>query len=161
MSTFVAQQVMRSHAIHLPAALHHVLPLFEPLGEKHWVHGWNPEMIYPPSGIAQEGTIFTTRHADEPARIWIILTFEKEQAHIRYLNVLPHSHTSMIDVCCESDGTEATVAHITYTLTALTPQGNIYLDGFTQEYYQAWISSWETAITHYLLHGHMLSHEEG
>ena len=158
MSTFIAQRVTRSHVIHLPAAVQYVFPLFEPLGEKHWVAGWDPEMLYPLSGEASVGTVFTTQHVDEPAKVWTIIAYERERAHVTYFNVLPGSHTSLIDVSCEHAGTEASTARITYALTALTPQGNSYLDAFTQEYYQTWISSWQTAISHYLLHGQMLVH---
>lgn len=162
MSNFVAQQVTRSHVIHVPAAVDRAFPLFEPLGEKHWARGWEPEMLYPAPGIAQEGTVFTTQHAGEPAKIWTIIAYEKEQAHVAYVNVLPHAYTSRIDVRCEPDGTEATSVCVTYTLTALTPHGNEYIESFTQErHYQAYISSWEAAIGYYLLHGHMLPHTEG
>ncbi len=161
MSMFVAQHITRSHVISLPATLHRVFPLFEPLGEKHWSAGWNPEMLYPPSGVAGVGTVFTTQHADEPTKVWTIIAYEREQAHVTYFNVLPQSHTSWIDVSCELAGAQASSARITYTLTALSPQGNIYLNAFTHEYYQTWISSWQTAISHYLLHGQMLSHKEG
>jgi hypothetical protein len=137
-----------------------VFPLFSPLGEKLWAHGWDPEMLYPSSGAAQVGTVFTTQHANKPTRIWTIIVYASEQAQVSYLNVLPDSHVSRIEVSCEAEGTQATLACITYTLTALTSQGNTYLDGFTQEHYQAYISSWETAITHYLFHGHMLAHTE-
>lgn len=153
MSKFIAQHVTRSHAIHLPAALHRVFSLFEPLGEKRWAVDWNPEMLYPISGATQEGTTFTTQHAHESTRIWTIIVYEREQAHITYFNVLPSSHTSWIDVRCETTGAEASNAHITYTLTALSSQGNTYISAFTQEHYQTWILSWQTAISHYLLHG--------
>lgn len=160
MPTFLAQHLTRSHTIHLPATPRDVFPLFSPLGEKHWAQGWQPEMLYPASGEAQVGTVFTTQHMNEPARIWTIIAYSQEQAQVSYLNILPASHLSRIDVSCEADGTQATIAHITYALTAFTSQGNTYLDGFTQEHYQAYISSWETAITHYLVYGHMLSHTE-
>ena len=160
MSEFIAQQVTRSHTIHLPATPHEVFPLFSPLGEKHWAHGWDPEMLYPSSGAAQVGTVFTTQHTNKPTQIWTIIAYASEQAQVSYLNVLPDSHMSRIEVSCEAEGTQATLACITYTLTALTPQGNIYLDEFTQEYYQDYISSWETAITHYVLYGQTPVHTE-
>ncbi len=160
MSVFIAQQVTRSHTIHLPATPYEMFPLFSPLGEKHWAQGWDPEMLYPSSGVAQVGTVFTTQHANKPTQIWTIIAYAREQAHVGYLNVLPASHVSRIEVSCEAEGMQATLARITYTLTALTPQGNAYLDGFTQEYYQGSISSWETAITHYVRHGYMLAHAE-
>jgi hypothetical protein len=144
--------------IHVSAAVDRAFPLFEPLGEKLWTHDWEPEMLYPASGVAEVGTVFTTQHADEPAKIWTIIAYEKEQAHVTYVNVLPNVYTSRIDVRCEPDGTEASRVCVTYTLTALTPHGNEYIEGFTQEHYQTYISSWETAIGSYLLHGHMLPH---
>lgn len=156
MSAFIAQHITRSHTIHLPTTPRNVFPLFSPLGEKHWAHGWNPEMLYPSSGVAQVGAVFTTQHANRPTQIWTIIAYASEQTQISYLNVLPDSHVSRIEVSCEAEGMQATLTRITYLLTALTPQGNTYLDGFTKEYYKDYISSWETAITYYLLHGHTL-----
>lgn len=162
MSHFVARQVSQSHLIHVSVGVERAFPLFEPLGEKQWAHGWNPEILYPGSGVAQEGAVFTTQHPGEPAKIWTIIAHEKEQAHVMYINVLPHAYTSRIDVRCEPDGMEASSVHVTYTLTALSPHGNEYIEQFMQEqHYQAYISSWETAIEHYLLHGHMLPHTDG
>ncbi|MBO0782216.1 MAG: SRPBCC family protein [Ktedonobacteraceae bacterium] len=161
MSNFVAQQVSRTHGIRVPAPVDRAFPLFEPLGEKHWAYGWSPDMLYPASGEASVGTVFTTQQAGEPAKIWTIIAYEKEQAHVTYVNVLPHAYTSRIDVRCEPDGPQATSVCVTYTLTALTPHGNEYIEQFTEEHhYQAYISSWETAIRHYLLHGHILPHPE-
>ncbi len=161
MSNFVAQQVTQSHKIHVSAPVDRAFPLFEPLGEKHWAHGWEPEMLYPASGVAKVGTVFTTQKAGEPTKIWTIIGYEREQAHVTYINVLPHAYTSRIDVRCEADGAETTSVCVTYTLTALSPHGNEYIERFTEEHhYQAYISSWERAIEHYLLHGHMLPHTE-
>ena len=159
MSKFTAQQVTRSHMIHVPAAIDRAFPLFEPIGEKYWADGWNPDMLYPASGDTQEGTVFTTQHTDEPAKIWIIIAYEREQAHMIYVNVLPHAYTSRIDVRCEPAGAETTSVCVSYTLTALTSHGNEYIERFMDEqHYQAYISSWETTIGYYLRHGHMLPH---
>ena len=161
MSNFVAQQVTQAHVIRVSAPVDRTFPLFEPLGEKHWAQGWHPDMLYPASGVAQVGTVFTTQHADEPAKIWTIIAYEKERASIAYVNVLPHAYTSRVDVRCEPDGPEATNVRVTYTLTALAPHGNEYIERFMEEHhYQAYISSWETAIRQYLLHGQMLPHSE-
>jgi hypothetical protein len=161
MSTFVAQQVTRSHTIHLPCTVERAFPLFEPLGEKLWAHDWEPMILYPTSGAATVGAVFTTQHANEQTKIWTIIAYEKELAHIAYFNVLPHCYTSRIDIRCEAAGTQATRAYITYTLTALTPHGNAHIERFTNEQqYRAYISSWEKAIGHYLLYGRMLPQEE-
>src|SRR6266567_5967912 len=133
MSQFVAQQVTRTHVIHIPATVDRAFPMFEPLGEKHWARNWDPDMLYPASGVAQKGTVFTTQHIGEPAKIWTIIAYDREQTHITYVNVLPNAYTSRIDVRCEPDGNEATSVSITYTLTALTPYGNEYIEKFTEE----------------------------
>jgi hypothetical protein len=151
---FIPQQATRSHVIHVPATVDRAFSLFEPLGEKYWAQDWEPEMLYPPSGVAQEGSVFTTQHADEPIKVWTIITYEKEQTHITYINVLPDTYVSRIDVRCTPDANEVAVC-VTYTLTALTPQGNEFIDRFTQEqHYRAYISSWQRAIEAYLLHEH-------
>jgi hypothetical protein len=84
MPAFIAQQVTRSHIIHLPATPHKIFLLFSPLGEKHWAQGWKPEMLYPSSGIAQTGTVFTTRHANKPTQIWTIIAYAQEQTQVSY-----------------------------------------------------------------------------
>ena len=155
MATFLAQQITRSATISLPAPRDRVFPLFEPLGEKLWAHDWDPEMLYPASGETQEGAVFTTQHDGEPVKIWTIIAHDPEQAHVRYFNVLPGSHTTVVDVRCEADDAAVTSAHVTYTLTALTPAGNAHLDSLTPPHYQDYIASWETAITHYLLHNQL------
>lgn len=160
MSTFVAQRVTRSHTIQLPATPQQVFPLFEPLGEKLWEVDWNPDMLYPLTGEAEVGTTFATRHADEPTKVWTIIAYEREQSHVTYFNVLPQSHTSWIDVRCQQAEEQTSRVCVTYTLTALSPQGNALLATFTPQHYQTWISSWQQAITHYLLSGQLLSHNQ-
>jgi hypothetical protein len=152
LAIFVAQQVTHSHTISLPAEPASVFPLFEPLGERLWEHNWDPTLVYPTSGSAQEGMVFTTQHGSDVVKIWTMVIYERDAAHLRYFNLLPYSHTSLIDIRCDSDGAKRCVARIMYSLTALSPQGNSYINGFTEEHYRIWISSWGDAITHYLLH---------
>ncbi len=158
MSAFVAQQITRTQTIHLPAAPDEVFPLFSPLGETRWEPDWSPTMLYPASGAAQVGTVFTTQHADEPVKIWTIIDYDPEQTRISYLNVAPTSHLTRIDITCAATGPQATSACVNYTLTALTPHGATYLDRFTGDYYRAYIASWEIAIAQYLTHGQPHAH---
>ena len=32
-------------------------------------------MVYPESGVAEEGAVFTTQHPDEATTIWVIVKF--------------------------------------------------------------------------------------
>lgn len=152
MSTFVAQHVTRSHTIHIPAVCEAVFPLFSPLGEQHWEPDWKPTMLYPVSGAAQNGTVFTTQHGDEPPRVWTIVAYDPPLS-LSYVNVAPAARLTRIDIVCAAIGPASTSVSVTYMLTALTPHGNAYLDSFTDAHYRAYIASWEAAITHYLAHG--------
>ena len=72
---FVAQHFTRTRDIHLYASPGRVFPLFDPLGEKQWAAGWEPEIIYPTSGEVEVGMVFTTGSHDEVQAIWTILAF--------------------------------------------------------------------------------------
>jgi hypothetical protein len=155
---FVAQHFTRTQNIHLSASPNRVFPLFDPIGEKQWADGWEPEIIYPLSGEVEEGMVFTTGSHDEVQVIWTILTFDAAKWRISYLRVTSGSHVARIDIRCEDHLDETTRTSISYTFTALTERGNDYVAKFTEEHYQEWMSSWEKAINYYLRHGHSLQH---
>ena len=156
--SFIAQHFTRTQNIHLSASPGRVFPLFDPIGEKQWADGWEPEIIYPPSGEVAEDMVFTTSSHDEVQVIWTILAFDAATWRISYLRVTPGSHVAKIDIHCKDHLDETTLASISYTFTALTEQGNGYVARFTEEHYQEWMLSWEKAINYCLQHGHALQH---
>jgi hypothetical protein len=155
---FRARRITRTARIQLIAPPSSVFPLFEPLGEKRWAEGWEPEMIYPPSGVTQKGAVFTTNHSEQLPAIWTVTEFDRHALRIEYLRVVAGSHLAAIAVGCVDGHNETTKADVTYTFTALTEPGNRYVDTFTDIYFSEWITSWETAMNYYLRHGSMLPH---
>ena len=153
---FKAKRITRTHIIQLSASPSRVFPLFEPIGEKYWAAGWEPDMVYPESGVAEEGAVFTTQHPDEAKTIWVIVKYDPKRFQIEYARITPDSRVAKIDIRCEDNSAGTTQAYVSYTFTALTEQGNTYIDGFTEEHYQKWMASWETAINYYLHHGQTL-----
>jgi hypothetical protein len=150
MSDFNARRLVRSATIELAAPPQHVFPLFEPLGERAWAEGWDPQMLYPASGTAEQGAVFSTRQHGAAPTIWAIVQHEPQQLAIRYVRVAPDSHVADISVVCAGD--KRTRATITYVFTGLTPAGNDYVDTFAGEHYDEWMRSWESAINHHLQH---------
>ena len=155
---FIAQHFIRTQNMHLFAPPERVFPLFDPIGEKQWAAGWEPEIIYPLSGEVEEGMVFTTGSPGEEQAIWTIIAFDAARWCISYLRVTPGSHVATINIRCEDNLDETTRASISYKFTALTEQGNDYVARFTGEHYREWMSSWEKAINYYLRHGHALQH---
>jgi hypothetical protein len=158
MEAFTAGHVSRTHSISLVGAPEQVFPLFEPLKEKCWAPGWEPEMVYPPSGEAVEGAVFTVSADDGHTAIWTIAEYDPSAYRIAYLAITPDSRVARIEVqcCLNTDGT--TQAQVTYTFTALSAQGNGFISTQTEESHRHRIESWKTAINHYLRHGEPVQH---
>lgn len=153
-----ARHVSRTATIHLTAPESRVFPLFEPIDEKLWAEGWEPEMLHPESGAAQQGAVFLTRHPGEPVTIWTIARYEPDKHQISYVRVTPESRLAWVDIQCVGNEDGTTSATISYTFTALSELGNQFIEQFTEAHYREWMTSWEAAINHFLRHGHTLPH---
>jgi hypothetical protein len=146
MNVFEASHVERTHTIRLEAPPSEVFPLFEPLGEMGWADDWEPEILYPATGETVEGAVFVTARGTDEETIWAIASYVPSDYRIRYLRVTPGSRAGVVEVTCEKGSGGATNARVTYAFTALSKAGNLYLAGFTEEYYRGFIDSWEVAI---------------
>jgi hypothetical protein len=158
MEVFTANHVSRTHSISLAGAPEQVFPLFEPVREKSWAPGWEPEMVYPTSGEAVEGAVFTVSADDGHKAIWTIAEYDPSAYRIAYLTVTPESRVARIEVQCSPNTDGTTQAQVTYTFTALSEQGNSFISTQTEESHRHRIESWKTAINHYLRHGAPLQH---
>ncbi len=151
MENFAAKRVVRTRSILLNASVEKVFPLFTPLGEKAWAEGWNPQILHPASGETVEGMVFVTRHGgDEQDTIWTVSVYSPEKYFVRYLRVSPESRLGVVEVSCAAADLGKTQATVIYEFTALSEQGNQFIDDFTEEHYQQYISEWESAINDYL-----------
>ena len=156
--SFTAQRVSHTRTIRLAASPSQVFPLFEPIGEKAWAEGWEPQMLFPADGMAAIGAVFTIRHEAESESIWTMPVYDQTAFHLAYLQVTPGSRVGHIDIHCQEAPGGTTDASVTYTFTALNAQGNEYTAKFTEAHYQAMMAMWERAINFYLAHGHALPH---
>jgi len=157
---FIAQRVVRTQTIHLAVPASCVLALFEPIGEMRWASGWEPHMVYPTSGDAEAGAVFTTQHPGEPDTIWTLAAYNPTQRRLAYLRVTPGSRVGGVEISCVEVADGTTDVTVTYTFTALSAAGNEFIAGFTEEHYQEYMAAWQTALNHYLLHGSPLEHHQ-
>lgn len=141
--------IERRHSITLPAPADRVFPLFTPYGETLWVPGWKPEFLYPTTGETQDGMIFRTGQGDQTT-LWACCAWDPDGYYVRYARVTPQSRFGFVEVQCHAlpDGrTEATIA---YAFTALSPEGEIYLQGLGEEPYRRMIEEWRVSISEWL-----------
>lgn len=156
-NTFTSKHVVRNHVLHLNDVPKLVFGLFDPIGEKRWSEGWNPNMITAESTISQ-GAVFTTKNEEGPNTIWVITQLDKKNCRVAYIAVTPTIRVTAIEIRCEPDGASHTKAHVTYAVTALSDDGNRYVDSFSEDHYRNWMMQWEMAINHYLQHGSTMKH---
>lgn len=152
------QHVSHTTTIRLNAPPTEIVPLFTAKGECLWVAGWTPEYIYPKSGEPETGMIWKTSNNDHSDAIWITVNYDTVQNAVTYIKCTPEKHITRIDIQCDPVNDTQTLAQITYTMTALSDKGHVDIGEFTEAYYNQWITSWESALNHYLGFGEALQH---
>jgi hypothetical protein len=63
--------------------------------------------------------------------------------------------TAQISIRLEPGG-NATSAHIQYTYTGLSPEGNREVERFNEDWFRLKMQGWQTAINHYLKTGKLI-----
>ena len=159
MTPFTAQRVGHTHTIHLPGTPGQHFPLFSPEGEKKWAEGWDFFPVYPGTTI-EENMVFTTAAHDhgQMDAIWIVTRFEPAAFFIEYQRIEPGIKIGRIRIQCRAGEGNTTLAAIEYVYTALSEQGNHFLEGFSESDYRDFIQAWEKALHHYLHTGKALGH---
>ena len=116
--------------------------LFTPLGEREWVHGWEPRFARPVGDDTEPGTVFETDgHGGRTT--WVVVSRERPW-RISYARVAPDDRAGTVTVRVEPAGGFAEV-EVEYALTALVPEAEVELAAFA-EGYAAYLGEWEAAI---------------
>jgi hypothetical protein len=155
--SFTAQHMSVSQTMRLSAPPSQVFPLLDPIGEKNWAKGWEPQMLFPADGTPQVGAVFTTQEPSGDEAIWTMIAYDPAQLHIAYLRVEPGLLVSFIEIQCDAAQDRTASVTVTYTRTGLSEAGNDRLARFSAQQENT-IVAWEGAINFYLAHGHALSH---
>lgn len=136
--------------VHAPYAV--AAPLFGPEGERAWAgKHWDPSFIHPLPAKDVEGAVFTVRHGPVNA-VWVNTLFDIEGRHFQYVYFLPELMVTVIDVRFKPVDANTTAVNVTYTRTAITPQGNEHVQAMS-EGDKAAGKDWQQAIGDYLARG--------
>ncbi|MEM6633702.1 MAG: hypothetical protein AAF694_28775 [Bacteroidota bacterium] len=153
-----ATRISRSASILLNASIDLVFPLFTPLGEKKWVPGWNPCIIYPEPHQLEEGLIFQTpgRFPGESFYTWVLQTYDV-QIHLAKYTVFTSDRIWFITVQCREQALTKTEATITYTFTSLTDLGKSLNEKALDMMFEENLLDWEKALNHFLETGQLIT----
>ena len=125
-----------------------VFRLFSPLGEKDWVPGWNPEILYPVGATWEEGLIFRTQEERGGNVVWIVNKLDPASHLVVYHRVESDRYVARITVRCAAAGARTEVL-TEYTFIALSEKGNREIAEMTQDSYNEKMSRWANWINHY------------
>jgi hypothetical protein len=136
----------RTGEVTVALPLERAFPLFTPEGERLWAPGWDPVAHYPAAGSPVEGAVFSTIGDDGLTTLWVIVDWQPERHRVRYARITPARRAGTVEVECRTRGGGATVARVTYELTALSPEGDAELAGWTESWYRRFLAEWEEQI---------------
>lgn len=138
-----------SHRIFVNAPADKACMFFTPAGEELWVDGWAPRYVYPVDGTTRQGMVFCTGQGPD-LTVWTLLEFDRDAMRSLYLRCTPATRTGTVEVVCSALAASRTQVDVTYTLTALSPQGEVVLEAFEGPAFASMIEGWATDIDRHL-----------
>jgi len=144
----------RTYYMHLQGTPEQVFPLLCPVREYEWIDGWKCDVIYSESGVAELNCVFKTSFPEDgPEDTWVISRYEPP-ALIEFVRINTHRVlTYSMSLERKSDGT--TGLNWMQYFTGLTPEGNDFIKGLSQEAYCNRMAAREKQLNHFLLTGKM------
>lgn len=121
-----------------------VLPLFGPIREAEWAHGWSPVILYPSDGRQLAGGVFTTDDKSTDV-VWIMTRFDERAFEVDYAQVLAKLWAGEILIRLKESGAGRTQATVTYRRTALSPEADHGVENFGRHFPQQ-REHWQSAI---------------
>lgn len=130
-----------------------VLPLLCPVREAEWVPGWAPRRVLSSSGVAERDCIFTTPDpagGPDAEAIWTVLDQDPAAGTVEMLKVTPGFLVTRLAIALQARDQGGCHAAVTYTYTALGPNGEAYVRERSPAAYEAFMYEWEQELNGYL-----------
>lgn len=141
---FIPAHIERTGVVRVAAPLEQAFLFFTPDGERLWVPGWSPQYLHPHGGPQREGAVFHT-DADGEETLWMVTRFDPRAGLAEYVRVTPGSRFGTVSIRSVAESAAATAVHVTYRLTALSPEGNRVLDAFGAGF-DAMMEEWASLV---------------
>jgi len=160
MPSFQSKRNEQTGTMHLSAAPRDVFPLLCPKREYDWIEPWQCRMIFSETGAAEDNAVFYTDfRQDRGPEWWVVSRYEPFRA-IAFVRFSPGNRVTRLDIHLAPDGSTHTIATWTQTVTALSPDGNVYIDRYGNSSYIQEIKTLEHLLNHYLKTGRPLKLSE-
>jgi len=142
-------RVERTYVQKLRGKPEDIFPLLCPVREKEWAPGWDPLEVYTRSGFAETDCIFTTGEG-KPESIWVITDFDSTNYKVEIIKFTPDMTVGRINIALSKNDTGQTDAHITYMYTAIGTDGEKFVRGYSEDFFQDFMKFSESTLNHFL-----------
>mgnify|MGYP000023550479 CR=1 FL=1 len=156
MENFQSKRSTQTGMMNLEASPRDVFPLLCPRREYEWIPIWQCRMIYSESGYAEDNGIFYTDFRQDRGPEWWVVTRYEPCRAIAFVRLAPNIRITRLDIHLAADGPKRTIATWTQTMTALSPEGNAYIERYPESAYAEEIGHLERMLNHFLKTGTML-----
>jgi len=149
MQIFNPVRVKRSYTQKLRGSPDEVFPLLCPVREGEWTRGWDPLAVYSNSGVAERDCIFTTGN-EEPESIWVITEHDPARHALEIIKVSPGVTVGRISIRLSEGDSGGASAKVEYMYTAIGPDGEEFVQGYSQEFFDKFMQFSESALNAFL-----------
>lgn len=108
-----------------------VFPLLCPVREYEWLDGWECEMVYTQSGVAESGCVFKTCFGGLP-ETWHVNVYEPAR-RIEYLVFAPDNLITRLTIELKRAGERRTQLRWSRLFTSFSPDGKAHADAWTPD----------------------------
>ena len=154
---FIAKRVTRNYQQKINASSSDVFTLICPVREAEWLSGWDYELIYSVSRVAEEGCVFTSKQKGEKDTIWLITKRDEANKETEFARITPESRVAKLNISVEDADEGASLVNITYVITALNESGNKFIEELTEAKFNENMAFWEKSMNHFIQTGKQLA----
>ena len=132
--------------------------LFNAVGERRWVAGWDPRFVHPALPRAGEGVVFQTTGTGTATATWVQTAHEPSAGSASFVYVVPNHRAAMVDVGVTHDGEGRSRATVRYRMTSLSSDADDFVCAFG-EAFEDNMAQWAEAIQRHIVEGVPLAEE--
>jgi len=155
MKNVPAKRIVREYVHEVSAAASEVFPLLCPVRERDWLDGWESEILFSESGVAENNCIFRSHISGRGEELWVVSRYDPENFAIEF-TTFDHVGTVMkLDIRVEDHGNRSSTVRFKHTLTGLNEKGNQFLEQYSDSKYRQMMSFLGKSLDHYCRTGRM------
>lgn len=144
--------VERRGAVPMALPFEEAFALFNAVGERRWVAGWDPHFVHPALPRAGEGVVFQTTGTGTGTATWVQTAHDPSAGTASFVYVVPDHRVTMVDVDVARDGEGRSRASVRYRMTSLSSDADNFVRAFG-ETFEDFMVDWAEAIQRHIVEG--------